>query len=339
MKNYYEILGVSKDATAEEIKKVYRKLSLKYHPDKNPEGEDRFKEISEAYGTLGDAHKKAQYDNAPPSIEDLFNGGGPGGGNPFEAFESFFQNNRRPSPIPKGKDLGITISVSVEDIYFGKNKTIKYNREVLCKVCDGTGGSWSRCHTCNGKGAKQYVTGNSFFRNIQTVTCEMCNGKGKTPVNLCSGCMGKETITIKETLNLQIPIDIRPGQRINYPGFGNEIKGGENGSVFVGVEIKPDEIFEIRGNDLIFMTSINPVDMLLGKVIKIPHFDAILDLKIPELVNIKQNYVLKNRGLKTPYGGRGNLIVYLNIESPKHLTDQQRNVLGNIQNSDNFKTD
>jgi len=336
MKNYYEILGVSKEATPEEIKKSYRKLSLKYHPDKNPDGEETFKEISEAYGTLGDTNKKAQYDTAPPNIEDLFNGG-MGGGNPFEAFESFFQNNRRPNHRPQGKDLGITISVSVEDIYFGKEKIIKYNREVLCKVCDGTGGSWSLCRTCNGKGAKQYVTGNSFFRNIQTVACEICNGKGKTPVNLCLGCMGKETTTIKETLNLQIPTDIRPGQRINYPGFGNEVKGGTSGSVFVGVEIKPNEVFEIRGNDLIFMTSINPVDMLLGKVIKIPHFDAILDLKIPELVNIKQNYVLKNRGLKTPYGSSGNLVVYLSIETPKHLTDQQRSVLSGIQDSDNFK--
>jgi molecular chaperone DnaJ len=338
MKNYYEILGVSKDANAAEIKKAYRKLSLKYHPDKNPDGEDRFKEISEAYGVLGDANKKSQYDNKGPSIEDLF-GRGFDGASPFENFESFFSNQRQHNVRPKGRDLGITISVSVEDIYFGKEKTIKYNRDVLCKVCDGTGGSWTICNICNGKGAKQYVTGNSFFRNIQTVPCDRCAGKGRTPVNLCSGCMGKETVSVKETLKFKIPLDIRPGQRVNYPSFGNEIKDGITGSVFVGIEIKSDEVFGIRGDDLVYTALINPVDMLLGKVIKIPHFDATLELKIPELVNIRQNYVLNGRGLKKPYGNTGNLIVYLDIENPKYLTDQQKNILENIKDSENFKKD
>ena len=197
MKNYYEILGVSKEATAEEMKKAYRKLSLKYHPDKNPQGEEKFKEISKAYGVLSDVNKKANYDSGGGvNLEDLFGNAGPT--NPFESFFSQQRQQQRQQQRPKGKDLAITIGLDLDEIFFSKEKTIRYKRELNCKSCFGTGGTWQKCRNCEGQGFKRVVTGNNFYRNIQTINCDSCGGRGKLPLNLCGGCVGKGTTSKPE---------------------------------------------------------------------------------------------------------------------------------------------
>ena len=341
MKNYYEILGVSKEATAEEIKKSYRKLSLKYHPDKNTDGEEKFKEISEAYSVLSNPDKKAKYDNSGGvNIEDLFGRRG-FGEDPFDMFQQFFNGGRNQNQKvrPKGQDLLITIGVDIEDIYFSREKKIKYNREVICLSCKGTGGEWNYCGGCNGKGVKRVVTGNSFFRNIHTVTCEVCNGKGKTPINLCTTCIGRGTTSREELFNFKIPLDIRPGQRINYPGFGNEILDGDTGGLVVGIELKPNQRFKLVGNDLIFLTQLNPIDIMLGKDIKIPHFDGEVELKLPQLMNISKSYVIRGKGMKLVYEYNGSLIVEIELEMPKTLTADQKKTLNEVREEDNFKID
>ena len=338
MKNYYEILGVSKEATDAEIKKVYRKLSLKYHPDKNPQGEETFKEISEAYTILSDKNKRAKYDRGGDiRLEDLF-GDSFNSGNPFDSFQSFFSGQRRSRRAqPKGKDLAITISVSIEEIYFSKEKHIKYKREKTCNKCAGTGGEWRICRECNGEGTQRRVSGNSFFKNIHQVICEVCNGQGKIPITLCTICVGKGTQLKPETFKFKLPRDIRPNGRIHYPTFGNQKPNGEDGGLFVGIELKQNEIFELEGNNLIYTTELTPLDVLIGKEIKIPHFEAELTLKLPELMNIKKEYILKGKGMKQIYEYNGNLIVKIEIKSPKMITPEQKKVLEELNKEENFK--
>ena len=339
MKNYYEILGVSKDATAEELKKAYRKLSLKYHPDKNPEGEEKFKEISEAYGTLSDSTKKANYDSGGGvNFEDLF--GNTGGNNPFDSFESFFSQNRRQQQQrqPKGKDLSITVGIDLKDIYFGNEKIIRFKREKNCKTCLGTGGTWQKCTGCNGKGLKRVVTGNNFFRNVQTITCDSCGGRGKLPLNLCNTCVGKGTTPENEEFKFKIPKDIKPGQRINYPGFGDEKYDGITGNLFVGIELKPDQPFEIVENNLIYRTTISPIEVILGKTVKVPHFDGNIDVKIPEYTDIYRDYVVRGKGMTRIYEYNGNLIIKLFLKVPLEITVEQKEILKNLNNQVNSKT-
>ena len=331
MKNYYEILGVSKEATTEEIKKAYRKLSLKYHPDKNPDGEEQFKEIAEAYTTLSDPNKKAKYDSGGGvNFEDLF--GNMGSTNPFDAFESFFSQNRNQhrQRQKKGKDLSITIGLNLEDIYFGKEKTIRYKREKNCKSCTGTGGVWQKCTTCDGSGVRKVVSGNNFFRNIHTVNCDRCGGRGKLPLNLCSSCVGKGTTLESEKFSFKVPQDIQPGQRINYPSFGNEIYDGITGSLFVGIELKPNQKFEMVNNDLVYKTIITPLEVILGKTIKVPHFEGEVEVKIPSPANIYRDYVLRGKGMKKIYEYNGNLVIKLTLDTSSEITEEQKENLKKI---------
>ena len=336
MKNYYEILGVSKEATPEEIKKAYRKLSLKYHPDKNPAGEEKFKEISEAYGVLSNTDKKAKYDSGGGiNLEDLFGGGM--GGNPFDAFESFFSGNRGHHRPPKGRDLSLTIGLDLEDIYYGREKTIKYNRQKVCKPCTGTGGVWQKCTTCDGVGSRRVVGGNNFFRNIHTINCDRCNGRGKLPLNLCSTCMGRGTNKSEEKFTFKVPQDIRPGQRVNYPNFGDEKSDGATGSLFVGIELKPGQAFELVMNDLIYTVDVNPLEVLLGKKIRVPHFEKDLEVDIPPNINIYRDYVLRGKGMKQVYQYDGNLIVKIRLTNPENITEEQKEIIAKLNSEDNFK--
>ena len=324
MKNYYEILGVSKEATQEEIKKSYRKLSLKYHPDKNPDGEDMFKNISEAYSTLSNPDKKSKYDSSGGvDFEDLLRGGFGGGGNPFESFQSFFNGNNNHRRPAKGGNVGVTISVNLEDIYFTKKKTIKYKRERVCRSCSGSGGSWVVCNNCGGSGVKQVVTGNSFIRNVRSVNCNGCGGKGKLPVEKCIPCLGVGTKPTEEMFEFNVPRDIRPGERINYPTYGNEIPNGVPGNLLVGVELKPNQKFILEGNNLIYTQKISPLDVILGTVCVLPHFEGELKIQIPPLVNINNKFSLKGKGMKLVYEYNGDLIVKLQLDSNLILTENQ----------------
>ena len=327
MKNYYEILGVSKEATQEEIKKSYRKLSLKYHPDKNPKGEETFKEISEAYGILSNPDKKAKYDSGGDiNFEDLMRGGF-GASNPFESFQSFFNRNNHNQKPQKGRNIGVTIGVNIEDIYFANKKTIRYKRERLCGTCNGSGGEWVICDYCGGNGVKQVVTGNSFIRNVRTVKCVKCSGRGKNPIKTCIPCIGKGTNSSEELFEFNIPRDIRPGERINYPTYGDEIPNGVTGDLLVGIELKPNQKFTLEGNNLIYVQNLNPLDVILGTLCVLPHFEGELKIEIPPLVDINNKFSLRGKGMKLVYDYNGDLIVKLRLDSNLTLEKNQVKIL------------
>jgi len=335
MKDYYKILGINTTASQEEIKKTYRKLSKTHHPDMGG-NENKFKEISEAYDTLGNESKRREYDDKKSNPFNQFGGGGPGMDDIFNSFFNQTQKQQRPTPR-HGKDLNLKIHVTLEDIYFSKEKKIKYSRKKRCFSCNGTGGEWNVCGKCNGQGRIQMMTGNNFFRNIQSVTCPACNGKGKTPKNLCGTCVGHGLRAEEQIFKFKLPPDIKPGQRMSYPGYGDESPQGNQGNLFVEIRLSHNQTFELEGKDIIYTANISPLDMLLGTEIIIPHFDGSVKIDIPSLGDSDKVYQLRGKGMKEMGEWPGNLLVKLKIVNPKNMTEEQIEVLHKLQQEDNFK--
>tara|TARA_R110001583_G_scaffold64149_6_gene186747 strand:+ start:645 stop:1646 length:1002 start_codon:yes stop_codon:yes gene_type:complete len=330
MNDYYKILGINPSASQEEIKKTYRKLSKTHHPDMGG-NENKFKEISKAYETLGDENKRRNYDHRKsnpfsqfseePSMDDIFS--------------SFF--NKTKPPTTHGRDLNLKIQVSVEDIYFAKEKKIKYNRKKKCFTCKGSGGEWNTCGKCRGKGRIQMMAGNSFFRQVQSVPCPSCNGRGKIPKNLCRTCSGDGLYDEEQVFTFKLPHGIRPGQRMSYPGYGDESPDGNQGNLFVEILLSNNQLFELEGSDLIYTSPINPLDMLLGTELIIPHFDGPVKIDIPALGKIDKIYMLRGKGMKEVGNWNGNLLVKLKIINPEKLTEEQIKILYKVQQESNFR--
>ena len=197
---------------------------------------------------------------------------------------------------------------------------------------------WQKCTNCDGQGVKRVVSGNNFFRNIHTINCDRCSGRGKLPLNLCSTCMGNGTTREEEEFTFKPPSDIKPGQRINYPAFGNEIHNGITGDLFVGVELKPNQKFELLGDDLIYNTTINPIEVVVGKTVRVPHFDKELEVKIPKSANIYRDYIVRGKGMKRVYEYNGNLIIRLTLEVPEGFTEEQIETLKSLNEKMETKT-
>tara|TARA_Y100001937_G_scaffold53375_2_gene73614 strand:+ start:3108 stop:4055 length:948 start_codon:yes stop_codon:yes gene_type:complete len=315
MKNYYEILGVSKDATAEEIKKSYRKLSLKYHPDKNPEGEDKFKEVAEAYSVLSDESKKHQYDNRGSgfsSFEDLFNNGS----NPFDMFGDFFNkgNQRRQR---RGTDIRITLTIPLKDCYLGSSKEVSFNRNVTNN---------QQCPQCKGAGVIQRMASNGMFNQIMNVQCSACRGNG-----FINGGNFKS-----ETIKFEIPKGIDDGQQMKMRGKGNGIWGGIDGDLVINLKIIPDPNFERRGPTLIYNSKVSLVDLILGCEMVVPHFDGPVKLQVPELTDFKKPLKLKEKGFLDERGFKGDLYVYLTPHIPNTITDKEKELLTKLKEESNF---
>jgi len=319
MKNYYEILGVSKEATAAEIKKSYRKLSLQYHPDKNPQGEEKFKEISEAYDVLGDEAKKIQYDRGGPSINDIFS---QGGADPFDIFERFFgQRGFQATHQRKGGDIKIKMNVSLEDCYFENEKHIKTNRYVSNN---------KPCGICNGSGVQENIVGNGFFRQVIRNRCEECKGLG----------FWKGGETKIEEIKFKIPHGIESGHMMRMRGKGHAIWGGIDGDLFIVLYVDTHPHFERRGPDIVYEVEMGFVNMVLGKKISIPHFDGLLEVDTPPLHNFHNSLKLKDKGFFTndsPDGFKGNLYVFIKPTTPLLVTPQEKKLLSALSKEENFK--
>ena len=353
-KDYYEVLGVSKTATADEIKKAYRQKSKQYHPDLNKgnekEAEAKFKEVSEAYSVLSDETKRTQYDRFGA---DAVNGNGyagyGAGGFDFSGFSGGFdidledilgsmfgggfggfKQAAKNGPI-KGSDLRYNMKLTFEETVFGVKKEISITRNEKCTSCHGTGSKNGtgtvECDKCHGVGKVQAVQ-NTIMGTFSTVrTCDKCNGEGRIIKEPCEVCSGSGNVKKAKKIEINIPAGIDDGQAISLTGQGDAGKrGGPNGDLFIVVSVIPHKVFTRKGKNIYFSTKIPFVKAVLGGPIKIPTLEGEETFEIPEGTQPDTVFVLKNKGVPSRTG-RGNLEFKVQIEIPKKLSEKQRELL------------
>ncbi|MBF8436010.1 molecular chaperone DnaJ [Halanaerobiaceae bacterium Z-7014] len=346
-KDYYDILGVDRDADQKEIKKAYRKLAKKYHPDRNPddpEAGEKFKEISEAYGILSDEDKRARYDQYGHAgigdddfnYEDFARGGFGGLEDLFEMFMGggFSGMGQRSQNRPtRGRDLEYRMEISFEDAAFGTEKTIRIPRQETCQTCDGSGakpGSNPRtCPKCDGSGQIRVNQRTPFGNMAQIKTCDRCQGRGEIIDEPCPDCNGEGRVTRRRDIKVEIPAGISSGQRIRLSGKGGAGKrGGPSGDLFVRVDVKPHDLFERKGDDVYYELPINFVQAALGDEIQVPTLEGEVKLKIPEGTQPGDSLRLKNKGINhLRSSGRGDQYIKIKVVIPKSLDSEQKELL------------
>ncbi len=342
-KNYYEILGVSKDASQEEIKKAYRKMAMKYHPDINKEkgAEDKFKELNEAFSVLGDESKRQQYDMFGTTRDQQSQWTGFGQGQDFgdmfggfeDLFGSFFGHRSSKQEDNSGEDLRYDLEIDLEDVYFGAQKEINYYAYTVCKKCSGSGASNKSkievCQTCKGRGFVTQMVNLGPIKMQNQGVCPTCRGKGKTIREPCQHCDGKGRIKEKVSLKINIPKGINEGQKIKIKGKGNAGKNGaEPGDLYVFITIKEHSNFERYNENLLTTIDINYSQAVLGDKVSIKTFDSEVSLKIPAGTQPNTVFRLKNKGLPI-YGDDdfGDLLVKVNIVVPTKLSPKERKII------------
>ena len=362
-KNYYDILGVGKDASPDEIKSAYRKLAKKYHPDvnKEPGADEKFKEVNEAYECLSDPTKKSNYDQfGSASGPQGFGGFGNGGFGGFEGFGGFddlgdiFGNifggfgggrNARASTGARGEDLQVQITLSFEEAVFGVKKDITLSRVESCSHCHGTGArngtEYTTCSECHGSGRVRYTENSLFGRVIREGICKNCNGTGKEIKEKCSECNGNGYKKVNSTITVNIPAGIDDGQVITMRGKGNCGKrGGEDGDLHIIVKVKEHKILVREGFDLTLKLYVPFYTLLLGGEVEIPLPKGTTTLTIPELTQSNTIFKLKGKGIKNlNKEAYGNLIVTVIAETPKTLSKTDKKTLEELKKSikpDNF---
>lgn len=311
MKNYYEILGVSKDASTEEIKKIYRKLALQYHPDKNPDGAEKFKDIVEAYETLSDANKRNEYNYRleNPHHQQMFGGGGDindilnqmFGGNPFQG--GFNQRRRSPEKL-------IDVFINVIESFTGVEKEVRFTKKAPCNGCGGKGGERTGCITCGGQGFLMQRSGTGLFTQIHRIICNSCGGKGYTYLNTCNRCNGAETIDIVDQIRVNIPKNIDNGQMLKLPGRG-DFFGGNFGDLIIRINLTNIDNFSREGFDLVYHAYFS-LDDLKNDSFEVPHPDGKLSVKYPKNFNTEVPLRLKGKGFKS--NQIGDLYVKMNVK-------------------------
>ncbi len=355
-RDYYEVLGVAKSASADEIKKAYRKLAKKYHPDLNPdnqEAEAKFKEAGEAYEVLSDPDKKQRYDQfGHAGVDPNFGAGGGGGFGGFgggfdfgDIFEGFFgggfggaRGGRRNAPKP-GSDLETGVSITFEEAAFGCEKEIHLYRTEFCAECEGSGAkSGSEVTTCSACGGSGQVrtTQRTILGNMATVTtCPTCGGKGKIVKDPCDVCKGKGKVRKSRTIKVNIPAGIDHGQSISLSGQGNVgDMGAPTGNLFVTVSVQPHEIFKRNNFDVMSEVPITFVQAALGAELEVPTLDGKVKYTIPEGTQTGTVFRLKGKGIPMlRRSGRGDQYVKVMVEVPTHLSQKQKDLLREFEGS------
>ncbi len=372
-RDYYEILGVSKGATAEEIKKAYRKTALKYHPDRNPDdkaAEEKFKEAAEAYEVLSDPNKKARYDqfgHAGVSGNGGFGGGAPGGMNVEDIFEHFGDifgdifgggrsggfggggfggsstRTRRGRPQgERGTNLRVKLKLDLEEIATGIQKKIKIKKFVNCESCGGSGAkdssAFHTCGTCNGNGVVVKVTETFLGRMQTTTTCPSCRGEGRIIKANCGTCSGEGRNYKETSVSIDIPQGVEDGMQLSLSGKGNAGKrGGPSGDLIIVIEENKHPSFTRDGMNLIHELFISFPEAVLGANIEVPTIDGKARIKIPEGTQSGKIFRLKGKGLPSVRGrGKGDQLIHVNVWTPKKLSKQERAVLESWKGNKNF---
>ena len=345
-RDYYEVLGVSKSASKDEIKSAYRKLAKKYHPDNKETGDEtKFKEVQEAYDILYDDQKRSAYDQFGFSAFEQ--AGGNPGGNPFEGgfgadfdlndiFSSFFGGGRRSqarSGPQRGNDVITRIKVNFMDTITGKDIKLPYTYDMTCSACNGTGAKTASdietCSQCHGSGRIRMQRRSLFGVVESEEACPRCQGKGKTVKNACPNCHGSGYERKKVDLDIHIPAGIANGQQIRVQGKGERgVNGGPNGDLYIEIIVKPHDFFKRQGNDIHIDVPIDFVDAVLGITIKVPTVYGEEELKIPEGTQPNTVLTMRGKGVKDLRGGRqGDQYVHLDIKTPTGLNKEAKDLL------------
>jgi molecular chaperone DnaJ len=346
-RDYYEILGVSRDADENEIKKAYRKLAKQYHPDLHPndkEAEAKFKEINEAYAVLSDPQKRKQYDMYGHSGVDGtgFEGFSGFGGFDFgfeDIFDTFFggspfgRTSHRRSAPKRGSDLKYTLEISFTEAAFGTTKEINVTRMQLCNVCGGSGSKPGTrpetCRYCNGTGQIRHVHATPFGQVVNMRTCEYCHGEGTVITNPCSECHGSGRVKKTSKISINIPAGIDNGQTISLRGEGEPgFNGGPPGDLYVNIRVKPHPIFSREGYDVICEIPITFTQAALGAELEIPTLEGTMKFTIPEGTQTGTVFRLKNKGIKhLRSNARGDQLIKVHVEVPTKLSAKQKELL------------
>ena len=344
-KDYYRILEVDRNSSPDEIKKSYRKLAMKYHPDKNPgdsAAEEMFKDCAEAFDVLSDPQKKQEYDTyGTVGGGNPFGGGGFGMDDIFSRFGDFFGfgGGHPRQQVRRGQDLRMKISVTLQDIIKGVDKKIKYIRQVKCNNCDGLGGKdLTNCGMCQGSGQKRMVQNTPFGQIQQLVTCSACSGSGQVTRTNCGNCRGQGTVPNEETVDLNIPPGAVGGINFNLNGQGNWVKNGQPGNLTVTIEEIPDESFKRENNNLVFEQSISIIEAVLGKELHLSTPSG--DIKFTVQPGTTHGKVLRIQGKGVPdlnmNGQTGDLFIKMNIRVPVSINNQEREILNSLKDCPNF---
>ncbi|WP_353721525.1 molecular chaperone DnaJ [Dyadobacter sp. 676] len=363
-RDYYEVLGVDRGASADDIKKAYRKLAIKFHPDKNPDdptAEDKFKEAAEAYSVLSDDSKRQRYDKFGHAGVGGASGGGAGGfGGGFTMDDIFSQfgdifgdsspfgdifgrqggNGRR---VRRGSDLRIKLKLNLEEVANGVEKKIKVKRHVTCNTCGGNGAkngtSLTNCGTCNGTGQVRKVVSTMLGQMVSTSTCPTCNGDGKIISERCESCAGEGRLLQDDLITLNIPGGVAEGMQLSMSGKGNvPARGGVAGDLLIVIEEEEDPLLKRDGNNVVFDMHLSFIDAALGTSVEIPTIDGKARINIESGTQAGKILRLKGKGIKDLNGyGKGDQLVHINVWTPQQLTADERSTLESLRHSPNFQ--
>lgn len=362
-RDYYEVLGVEKNANADEIKKAYRKAAIKYHPDKNPgdkEAEEKFKEAAEAYDVLSNEEKRARYDRfghagmSGAGGAGGFGGGFGGGFSMEDIFSQFgdifgghfgggFGGSRGGHSVNRGSDIRVKVRLSLTDIANGTTKKLKVNKYVACDKCGGSGAkdasSHATCSTCGGSGYVMQVQ-NTFFGRMQTQSvCPTCGGEGKIITDKCNKCSGEGIVKDSEIIEINIPAGVGEGMALTVSGKGNAARrGGVNGDLIVVIEEERNPLLVRDGNDLIHNLNITVVTAILGGEVEVPTIDGKAKIKIAAGTHAGKVLRLRGKGLPDVNGyGRGDILIVVDITIPTSLNSEERKIVEQLADKPHFK--
>jgi molecular chaperone DnaJ len=361
-RDYYEVLGVSRTSSPEEIKKAYRKVAMQYHPDRNPgdkSAEDKFKEAAEAYEVLSDGDKRKRYDQFGHQASYNGNGGfggmrmedifsqfgdifGDFGGSPFDSFFGG-RNNQQRGTGARGSNLRVRMSLSLSEIAHGAHKTIKVKKYVTCQTCGGNGAkdnkSFQTCTTCKGSGYVRHVTNTILGQMATTSTCPTCHGEGKIITAQCNTCRGEGRVYSEETVQIDIPAGVSEGMQLSLSGKGNAgERGGMHGDLIIQIEEQPHAELKRDGNNVLFELYISFIDATLGMSFEVPTIDGKARIKIKPGTQSGEIFRLKGKGLPNVNSyGSGDQLIHVNVWIPKDLSADERDMVEKLRDSPNFK--